>query len=575
MKSSLRSLAPLLFVALLLAGISAAPPALANPEIEYIVTTPTDPIKPTQTLEFDVTVHNLTASSQPVTLDWSVPKYTLYNCCDGEGTPESHDFGTLAAGASVTWQLRLTVLDSNSVPDGSIIQLMLTDTMRGVSVPPRTVLVKDAPVLQLDLSTEQASVASGENLVYTLAASNISLGSVSGTTLTFTLPAGVTFISADGDGQFNAGTVTWDLGTLGPGANEQVHVTLQAASSVPIGPFEALLSDNSGDSAAESDARVVIAAPVVQYTVTAVQDAIRPSQVLEYDVTVHNLSGSSQPVKLDWSVPEHTLYNCCSTQGSAQSHDFGTLAAGATVTWQLRLTVLDTNTVPEGASVTVHLFDLSRAASIARTVVIREAPALELALATEQGTVAPNSNFTYTLVASNASLASLTGVTLSATVPAGASFISADNGGTLSNGVVTWNLATLVAGANKQVHVTLQAGSGAPPLGPLDAIVFDNNGDIAQSSDTRVLSAAPVFQYVLTTIQDPMKPGQILEYDVTVHNLTGSSQTVKLDWSVPEYTFGELNISTTASRSSASARRIFIPSKAIQPFLPWKACWFR
>ena len=46
----------------------------AGADIQYLLTTQYDPAIPDQTIEFDVTVHNLATSSQPVTLDWVVPQ---------------------------------------------------------------------------------------------------------------------------------------------------------------------------------------------------------------------------------------------------------------------------------------------------------------------------------------------------------------------------------------------------------------------------------------------------------------------------------------------------------------------
>jgi uncharacterized repeat protein (TIGR01451 family) len=48
----------------------------------------------------------------------------------------------------------------------------------------------------------------------------------------------------------------------------------------------------------------------------------------------------------------------------------------------------------------------------------------------------------------------VTGVTITDTLPSGVTFVSATNGGTFSNGTVTWNIGTLAAGA-PQTCVTL------------------------------------------------------------------------------------------------------------------------
>ena len=101
-------------------------------------------------------------------------------------------------------------------------------------------------------------------------------------------------------------------------------------------------------------------------------------------------------------------------------------------------------------------------------------------------------------------------------------------------------------GANVQVHATFQASS--PPLGPLDAAVSDSAGHIARASDTRVIYSAPLFSYVLTATPDPVAPGHVLEFDATVTNLTAGSQSVVLNFTVPEYTtYGGLGAGNAAS----------------------------
>src|SRR4029077_5963121 len=48
--------------------------------------------------------------------------------------------------------------------------------------------------------------------------------------------------------------------------------------------------------------------------------------------------------------------------------------------------------------------------------------------------------------------------------------------------------------------------------------------------------ADPTIDYVLTTQNDPVEPGHVLEFDATVRNLSGSRQYVRLDFTVPDFT---------------------------------------
>ena len=74
------------------------------------------------------------------------------------------------------------------------------------------------------------------------------------------------------------------------------------------------------------------------------------------------------------------------------------------------------------------------------------------------------SNLTYTITYGNTGNTNATGVVIKDTVPAGTSFVSATGGGTLSAGVVTWNIGTVNAGVTGQtvsftVNVNTTAGS--------------------------------------------------------------------------------------------------------------------
>ena len=59
------------------------------------------------------------------------------------------------------------------------------------------------------------------NLVYTISVTNFGPSSASGVVVTDALPAGVSFVSASGNGINSGGVVNWTLGTLANGAGEQ------------------------------------------------------------------------------------------------------------------------------------------------------------------------------------------------------------------------------------------------------------------------------------------------------------------------------------------------------------------
>jgi uncharacterized repeat protein (TIGR01451 family) len=79
-------------------------------------------------------------------------------------------------------------------------------------------------------------------------------------------------------------------------------------------------------------------------------------------------------------------------------------------------------------------------------------------------TVVTGTNLTYTITYGNTGTADATSVVISDTVPAGTTFVSATNGGTLASGVVTWTIGTVAAGVTGQtvsftVNVTATSGT--------------------------------------------------------------------------------------------------------------------
>src|SRR5205814_8318408 len=243
--------------------------------------------------------------------------------------------------------------------------------------------------------------------------------------------------------------------------------------------------------------------------------------------------GAKQDVIIDFDVAAYITF-ASEVPVTTDAYVFFFTAPATSEIYTLSLhDALPISIPPNGTSITLNAIDVARGASISRTAVVEAAPALNLQLSSKQGTVAPGGKFTYTLATANLSGSSLPGTTLIATVPKGASFVSADTGGTLTGGVVTWNLGTLRTGSNVQVHATLQASSSPnTPLGPLDAIAADTAGHIARISDTRVVYAASLVSYRVPAGPDPASPGHVLEYDATVTNLTAGTQSVRLDFKI-------------------------------------------
>ena len=342
-------------------------------------------------------------------------------------------------------------------PDGTPIPLTLMDQIHGITTPTRTIFVMATPALNVQLSTEQGTVIPGGLFTYTITSSNVSTAARNNVTLSVPLPAGATFISADGPSGFSNNVVTWDLQSLGANANRQVHVTFQASATAntPLGSVDATLTDGV-EQAQASDSRAVYTTPEFEYTITSPTDPVLPGHVAEFDVTVHNVSGSLASAGLYFTVPESTTYVANGhPAGSLDSVSFSNVPDGTSRTAKLLFAVPGGNmSPPSGTTITLNVTDINRGGSVSRSIVVRPVQTLNLQLFTEQGTIPPGGTVTYTLTSANLSGSNRGGVTLSVPVPAGTSFVSADGPSSFSNGIVSWAFQTLSSGSNRQVHVT-------------------------------------------------------------------------------------------------------------------------
>jgi uncharacterized repeat protein (TIGR01451 family) len=95
-------------------------------------------------------------------------------------------------------------------------------------------------------------------------------------------------------------------------------------------------------------------------------------------------------------------------------------------------------------------------------------------------TVEPGDTLTYTITVANPTADSnATNLSVSDTLPAGTTFVSASNGGTETSGVVTWSIASLAGGANVTRTVTVTVNSNVS-----DGTVLTNTATASSSSDT-------------------------------------------------------------------------------------------
>ena len=132
--------------------------------------------------------------------------------------------------------------------------------------------------------------------------------------------------------------------------------------------------------------------------------------------------------------------------------------------------------------------------------VVLQRPDLTATIDDGTDTVGDGEAATYDVTGTNAGVSDVTGVELTATLPANTTFVSASGGGTLSGDTVTWPTVDLVAGASTTQQLTVTVSGAVGDTVTVSAVVADdgaNGPDLtpANNSDTdtdTIVNRAPV-----------------------------------------------------------------------------------
>jgi len=524
-----------------------------------------DPVLPGELLRYEyivtdvgagtvntVTLHSQTSSSiSPVSVDGG-------SCSGGcfPGTLVTWTLGTLTPGQSVKRQLITRV--GASVAAGTMLSNTAQVTASNASEVDvnRSVLVDPTRALAVAIVEASAPAVPGEPLTYIVNFANSGTSADAGVVLQAVVPTGTQFVSATQGGTENAGAVSWSLGTLGVGESGERRFTVTVTDAAPAAVFSAAeLSDaaNPGVVQVRAEAATPVqVAPPLALDMTLTPDPVQPSELLRYVLTVRNRSQITvssavlQNQTLDGTTPVAEDGGSCSGgcfAGTLVTWTLGTLPPGQSVERQLILRA--GATLPAGTLVfnSAHVTASNAPEAHAdRAVPVDPARALAVAIAQATEPAVPGEPLTYIVNFANSGTTADAGVVLQAVVPAGTEFVSATQGGTEQNGVVSWSLGTIGVGQSGERRFTVQVTDAAEEAMFSAAELSDaaNPGVVRVRAEAAgPVQAAPPLALDMTLTPDPVQPNELLRYVLTVRNrsqITVSSavlQNQTLDGTTP------------------------------------------
>jgi uncharacterized repeat protein (TIGR01451 family) len=243
---------------LTLLGLTLAAPALATPNskitksVRNATTNPsgaftsTTSAKPGDTIEYRIVYKNAGAgaATDVKVTDTIAGRQTYVSCtasCTTVGTPVTMvkwSLGTVGPGASktLTFQVKLDAKFPSGTTRVKNSAIVSTDTecpKRSNETTVTVVVVAVTPKLTLVKSADETSVEAGDTITYTLKYGNSGTGPASSSTISDDIPDGTSYVSCGGATcSLGGGAVTYQLGTVNPGAAGSVTLTVKVNSIV-------------------------------------------------------------------------------------------------------------------------------------------------------------------------------------------------------------------------------------------------------------------------------------------------------------------------------------------------------
>jgi uncharacterized repeat protein (TIGR01451 family) len=402
-------------------------------------------------------------------------------------------FSSLASGASASFILRVQL--SPTLANGSIVSNTATISSGTADPNPanNSQSASTTVAASADLSVVKsgpATATSGANVVYTIVVANAGPSTAASVQLTDVVPPGTTFVSINQTSGpaytcGNAsGTVTctiaslpgampasFDLTVLNGAGSGTVTNTATVATATP--------DPNPANNTSSTSANALTSADLA-VTKTGPANA-GPASLVHYDVTVTNNGPSTAAnVTVSDTIPPGSTYASifnspagpafsCTTPPvggtGAVICTVATLPNGASGTIQIEVTTSAAGggTLINSANATATTPDPNPANNTATTSTIIAVGSADLALSktASSPSVLKNANFSYTITVNNAGPTAAGGVTVTDTLPAGATFVTAtpSQGSCTGTTTVICTLGTLASGSTASINLAVQAGA--------------------------------------------------------------------------------------------------------------------
>lgn len=290
-----------------------------------------------------------------------------------------------------------------------------------------------------------SEVTVGSPFDYIIRVTNLTSLSLDNVVVTDTLSPNFKVVSSTPPAE---GTYRWSLGTLRGGESKDIKVSGQATSVQPLSSCAGVTWTTA------LCININVVQPALKLTKTATPE-ITVCDVINYTLVVtNNGTGVARGVKIHDALPA----GVDASGKTTMDFDAGDLAAGASKEFKFSAKAAKPGTYTNAAQAT-STGGLTADSGQVSTVVRQ--PVLTIKAECSGSPIMQGRNATFKFTVCNTGDAASAGTTVTAAMPGGVTFVSADGGGAVSGGNVVWNLGTLAPKDCKTLTYTVRTvGAG-------------------------------------------------------------------------------------------------------------------
>ncbi len=488
-----------------------------------------------------------------VVLTDNLPAHTTFVSATGGGTHAggvvTWNLGILPAGAGATVNV---LVDVDPVLPNGILLVNSAGIQSTTTAPVGAVAgtaVVSAPIFSLTKTASPGSlVQAGQQILYTISYRNDGNEDSLNTILTDLVPTNVahppdTFSTNGGPGAWDAGTglITWNFGTVPVGGSGTETVTVTVPIATPDGTLIVNSATLTGDDAAPASTQIPLlvgANAVLLFSKTADTAVAIPGDTVIFTIEYQNIgNGLATGAVIVDTVPSFMNFISASNSGVWNS-------GAGTVTWTLPdiapgsggiltlIMAVDTVNPPiNGTTLTNSAtFDTNETQpSSASAPITIAAPVLTLVMSSSPEPVSAGQMLTYTLDYSNTGTTAATSVTIIDSLSGDMIFVGLTGNGNYDapSHSVTWNLADIPPGGSGSLTLFVEIVS---PLA--DGTLIYNSASINSTGTAPVVAqvvntvlSAPQLTLTKVGSPNPVRPGELLTYTITVENIGNEDAT--------------------------------------------------